>query len=228
MRRSAALTSQQADDLWRMLPRLERLAEGLSAPPSLPPAERVDRVHSSGVGLSLVKAAPAVGGFVTRRVVERVASRGFNAFGTAVAAATVLALCDVAGVRDPRERFRVVAHAVTGRQLPDAWEPPAALPPEPEEPVERESARARARTSWKNLGRIADLRPNEARMWQRALGQLPVVGLVGGALAAEESLEHVVRRACAELGLPAPSGNGLRRLPQVLAARARTRLGGNR
>ena len=162
----------------------------------------VDQAAAGATAAALIPAAPAIGGFVTRMVVRQATSAVSEATQLTVAVCAALAACHVADESDPVRVLGVVVRSVVGKDLPAGYRPPA---PEKGSVVAGGAKAAR---------RLSGLRPDHSAVWQRALGLVPVVGLVGAGLGGQRTVTVVLRRACDELGLPRPSAASPVRLVQ--------------
>ena len=126
-----------------------------------------------------------------------------GAVSAAVQCSLVLALCEVAGVHDLRERVRVLAAAVLDRELPPGWVPRGSEG-EPEPDADDERTRGRlvelGRQVW-SVRRVVSGR-REGRLWHRGLAMVPVVGAAGLLLGERHALEGLAERTAAELRRP--------------------------
>lgn len=212
------LDTAQADQLWALARSLEPTVRTFTATPSDDsPAERqraVDRAAAGATAAVLVPALPSVGGIVTRYVVGQVTDTAGEAARTGIAVAAVLAACRIAGVDDDVEALGVVSRAVVGRDLPSGWTPP-----------ERRTVTG-ATSAWRGARTVADMSPHHGAVWQRTLGMLPLVGVLGASLAGQRTVQVVLGRACTELGLPQPSAGSAARTVRHGVAAVRRHLPG--
>ena len=123
-----------------------------------------------------------------------------GAVSAAVQCSLVLCLCEVAGVRDLRERVRVLAAAVLDRELPPQWQPRGSEG-EPEPDADEERSRGRlvemGRQIW-SVRRVVSGR-REGRLWHRGLAMVPLVGAAGLLLGERHALEELAERTAVEL-----------------------------
>lgn len=203
LRVTKTLDAAQADHLWALARSLEGTVRTFTASPADDsPAElqrAVDRAATGATAAVLVPALPAIGGVVTRYVVGQVTDTATEAARTGIAVAAVLAVCRVAGVDDDVRALGVVSRAVAGRDLPPGWEPP-----------ERRAVSGPS-SAWRGARDLAGISPHHGAGWQRTLGMLPVVGVLGASLAGQRTVQVVLSRACTELGLPQPSAGSAAR-----------------
>jgi hypothetical protein len=190
------------------------LLRRLGRPPSLPPAARArwwaERVTRVAAGVS---AAPRLAGKLADLLPLQ------NTVGSAVQAVVVLGVAGEHGVRAPAERVSLLARVLLDRDLPAARVEPLlqrARGSYAEEAFgardERRGVRGGLRALWRVarlLSRIdaaLDERP-KGKLRHRALGNLPVVGVLGGYAAEREGLRRAAARADALLtGALVPGG----------------------
>ena len=190
------------------------LLQRLGRPPSLPPAQRArwwaERVTRVAAGVS---ATPRLAGKLADLLPLQ------NTVGSAVQAVVVLGVAGEHGVTAPAERVSLLARVLLERDLPAARVEPL-LQRTPgsyaEEAFgardERRGVRGNLRALWRVarlLSRIdgaLDERP-KGKLRHRALGNLPVVGVLGGYAAEREGLRRAAARADALLtGAAVPGG----------------------
>lgn len=234
------LTAEEADQLWVLLLRARNHGKALLVPEGLAPQVAVDRTVAVATGLSSVQAMPiSIGGFVTKVLLNRAAEGVLGAVRTVFSVAAIRAVCEYAGVSDPYEQHLVVVAALTERQAPPGWEPPQVEPDADGEVVLREpdgpgppsgstsgtSLRRGGRNgAWetaKAVRRVANLRPDEAKLRHTVLSYVPVVGIVGAAASEQDTMIVVLGRAARLLGLPVPSPGGVRKVTVDVARLAR-------
>ena len=188
------LDAGQADHLWALARSLDGTVRTFTATPadrSEAELQRaVDRAATGATAAALIPAVPSVGGFVTRAVLSRAAENVTDAARSTVALAAVLAVARIGGVTDDAQALGVAARALTGRDLPAGWAPPTD---------------GHGGSAWKGARTAADLASERGALWQRGLGMMPLVGVVGAGLAGQRTVHVVLERACRELGLPAPT-----------------------
>lgn len=156
---------------------------------------------------ALLAAVPGIGGILARRLPVS------DVLGLAGQGLLVTALAGEHGVRDEDEQVRLLAAVLFGREIAPAAasataEASAAADARTAELTadltasDRQHGRitlpALARTLWRlggtlwELWRELDRRPQGAR-WQRALGNLPVLGVLGNYLGERSATKRVVR-----------------------------------
>jgi hypothetical protein len=233
------VTVEEADQLWVLLLRARDHGKALLVSDDVTPQAAVDRTVSVATGLSSLQAMPvSVGGFVTKVLLNKAAEGLLSAVRTVFSVAAVRAVCEYAAVRDPREQHRIVAAALTGRQVPVGWEPPAVVEDEdgvvvlvdetePGGDVEAAPPGAspapwqRGLQGVRSVRRVAKLRPDEAKLRHTVLSYVPVVGIVGAAASEQDTMIVVIGRAASLLGLPGPSPGGIRKVTVDVARLAR-------
>lgn len=207
------LTSQEADQLWVLLLRARDHGNALLIPEGLAPQAAVNRTVAVATGLSSVQAMPiSLGGFVTKVLLNRAAEGVLGAVRTVFSVAAIRAVCEYAGVSDPHEQHRVVVAALTERQAPSGWEPP---------PVEADGGGNAVWEKATAVRRVANLRPDEAKLRHTVLSYVPVVGIVGAAASEQDTMIEVLGRAARLLGLPVPSPGGIRQVAVDVARLAK-------
>ena len=179
---------------------LAPLAQRLGRPPAMPPAQRAawwaDRVSRVAAGVS---AAPRFAGKLADLLPLQ------NTVGSAVQSLVVVGVATEHGLTDPAARVSLLARVLLDRELP-ADRVRALLRPDRVGYVDeafgdrRRGVRGAARSLWRVsrlLSRVddaLDARP-KGKLRHRALGQLPVVGVVGGYAAEREGLRRAAQRA---------------------------------
>ncbi|MBX6388305.1 MAG: hypothetical protein IRZ08_04755 [Frankia sp.] len=158
--------------------------------------------------LVVLAALPGIGG--------RFAQPAREVLAGTVQGLLVVSLAQLCEVSDEYEQVRLLATLVLREQLPAGWAPttdpsaaPVAVDPDPateEGRVWRLIAQqvprkifALARELW-TIRQLTDDR-EEGRLWHRALGGLPAVGVVGAAFGERHAIAEVAERAYAALGL---------------------------
>jgi hypothetical protein len=182
------------------------LLQRLGRPPQLPPAQRAawwaDRASRVAAGVS---AAPRFAGKLADLVPLQ------NTVGSAVQALVVLGVANEHRVTDPAARVALLARVLLARDLSAEQVEPLLQRARGTYADDALGVRERrrgllgnARTVWRLarlLGRIDDSldeRPKGKRR-HRALGNLPVVGVLGGYAAEREGLRRAAARADADL-----------------------------
>lgn len=209
---------QSADDVWALLGPGQRVANLLAPPAGMELQGATTHVLAGATLVSAVEGAPSIGGFVTKIVVKRAASGLTDAARAVVAAGAVLALCELRGVTDPIERHGVVHLALTGEEVIPGWQPKTLITE-----IADESGEAARHTEARGTGgrlreiagqtrRARKLKPDEDKLWHKALSYVPIVGIVGTTLGAREGLEMALGRAAERLGLPRPQAQPLHQL----------------
>lgn len=207
--RQRATTGKAADDAERSIRRnlLDRLssvrAPGTPAWAAMDVAQRVDWwVDRVGRFIPLVAAVPGLGGALADRLPVQ------DALGAAGQGLLLCAIAGEHGIRDENAQVRMLAAVLFHRTLKPVAEPPpeveqqaAELTAELDESRRKRGAvtlRAVAGTVWRlgrllwGLGDELGKRP-QGRWYHTALGQLPVVGMLGDYLGERKAL----RRAAA-------------------------------
>lgn len=183
---------------------------GTSAWAGMDAGERTDWwIDRVGRFTSLMAAVPGIGGALARRLpVQDMIGLGGQG----------LLLCAIAGehgLRDEGDQIRLLGSVLFAREIPlHEVEPTARTDAEADAAAaelteelttsQRSHGRATlpavARTLWRmgrtlwSLGRELDKRP-QGRLWHRALGNIPVVGVLGNYLGERSALRRVARGA---------------------------------
>lgn len=130
----------------------------------------------------------------------RIAAVAQNAVSFAVQGSFVLCLCEVAGVKDLRERVRLLAATVLDSRLPATWQPTGSegepAPGDDEDGLRRRVVEL-GRQVW-SVRRVVRGR-REGRLWHRGLAMVPVVGAAGVLLGERHALEGLAERTAVEL-----------------------------
>ena len=158
---------------------------------------------------ALLAAVPGIGGALSRRLPVQ------DVLGLAGQALLLCAVAGEHGVRTEAEQVRLLAAVLFRREVPAAVaegsarsdpQTDAATAELTEDLAESQRTHGRAtvpalaRTLWRmgralwGLGQELDKRP-QGRLWQRALGNVPVVGVLGNYLGERSALHRVVREA---------------------------------
>jgi hypothetical protein len=210
-------------DVLRRVDRLvSPLVRRLGRPPTRPEAER-DRWWAEAVPrfAAVVAAAPRFAG----RLADLLPLQ--NTVGAAVQSFVVLGVANEHGVHAPADRVSLLARVLLDRKLaPEGVEPLLRhVPGTYREEAFGGPGRGVVGTLWHTsrlLGRIddaLDARP-KGRLRHRMLGNLPVVGVVGGYAAEREALRRAATAAAAaltEVSGSASPRRGWRRPPASLS-----------